>query len=110
VADVKRIAVFGPESTGKTSLARRLAAHFDEPWSIEYVRRYWDEHDATIRPADLDAIARGQIAGEDAAAAAARRVCFCDTELLTCVLCARGGGPPRTSVHLVLAVCDGRAV
>lgn len=86
MADVKRIAVFGPESTGKTSLARRLAAHFGEPWSIEYVRRFWDEHNATITAADLDAIARGQIAGEDAAAAAARRVCFCDTELLTCVL------------------------
>ncbi|MCR6654243.1 MAG: ATP-binding protein [Opitutus sp.] len=81
-----RIAVFGPESTGKTTLAQTLAAHFGEPWSQEFVRAYWDSHDGKVGPADLDAIARGQIANEEAAAQAARRVMFCDTELLTCVL------------------------
>ena len=86
MADVGRIAIFGPESTGKTSLARGLAEHFGEPWSPEYVRQFWDEHQATITAADLDTIAHGQIAGEDAAAARARRVVFADTELLTCTL------------------------
>ena len=83
---VKRVALFGTESTGKSSLAEKLAAHFGEPWSREYVRQFWDEHAATIRGGDLEAIARGQIAGEEEAAAKAGRVVFHDTELLTNVL------------------------
>jgi HTH-type transcriptional repressor of NAD biosynthesis genes len=81
-----RIAIFGAESTGKTALAAALANHFGEPWSPEFVREFWDSHGGTITAADLDAIARGQVANEDAAAARARRVVFHDTELLTCVL------------------------
>jgi len=83
---VKRIALFGTESTGKSSLAEKLAAYFGEPWSLEYVRQFWDEHGGRIVAEDLDTIARGQIAGEEAAAGAARRVVFHDTELLTNVL------------------------
>ncbi|MBI5381776.1 MAG: AAA family ATPase [Opitutae bacterium] len=86
MSDVRRIALFGPECTGKTTLASRLAAHFGEPWSAEYVRQFWDEHSGVITAADLDAVARGQMANEDAAAARARRAVFCDTELLTCTL------------------------
>jgi NadR type nicotinamide-nucleotide adenylyltransferase len=82
----RRIAIFGTESTGKTSLAELLAAHFGEPWSAEYVREFWDTHGGRIEAGDLDAIARGQIANEEAAAARARRVMFCDTDLLTCLL------------------------
>lgn len=82
----RRITIFGTESTGKTTLAQRLAAHFGEPWSAEYVREFWDTHDAKIAAEDLDAIARGQIANEEAAAARARRVMFCDTDLLTCLI------------------------
>lgn len=84
--EVKRIAVFGPESTGKTTLTRALAAHFGEPWSEEFAREFWDTHEGKIAATDLDAIARGQIANEETAAARARRVVFCDTDLLTCVL------------------------
>lgn len=85
-AGVVRIAIFGPESTGKSMLAEALAAHFDEPWAPEYVRAFWEERAGRIAAVDLDAIARGQIAAEEAAAARARRVVFCDTELLTNVL------------------------
>lgn len=84
--ELKRIVVFGTESTGKTSLAQRLAAHFGEPWSAEFAREFWDTHNGIITAADLDAIGRGQIANEEAAAARARRVVFCDTDLLTCTL------------------------
>ncbi len=81
-----RIALFGAESTGKSTLAEKLAAHFVAPWSPEFVREFWDTHGGIITAADLDAIARGQIAGEEAAVARAQRVVFCDTELLTCLL------------------------
>ena len=83
---LKRIAIFGTESTGKTSLAERLAMHFDEPWSPEFAREFWDTHEGRITASDLDAIGRGQIANEERAAAEAARVVFCDTELITCTL------------------------
>jgi HTH-type transcriptional regulator, transcriptional repressor of NAD biosynthesis genes len=86
VAEVKRIAIYGPESTGKTTLAWRLAEHFGEPWSPEFVREFWEVREGKIAASDLGTIALGQMANEDRAAAAARRVVFCDTELLTCVL------------------------
>lgn len=82
----KRIAVFGTESTGKTMLTQRLATHYHEPWSAEYVREFWEQQGGRITAADLAAIARGQIANEEAAAARARRVMFADTELITCTL------------------------
>jgi NadR type nicotinamide-nucleotide adenylyltransferase len=86
IPDMKRIAIFGTESTGKTSLTARLAGIFAEAWSPEYAREFWDAHDGRIGPADLDAIGRGQVANEEAAAAQARRVVLCDTELITCTL------------------------
>src|SRR5688572_1304477 len=85
-AQARRIAVFGTESTGKTSLAERLAIHFGEPWSREFAREFWDSHDGKIAASDLETIARGQIGNEEVAAAAAKRVVFCDTELITCTL------------------------
>lgn len=86
MSDVLRLALFGTESTGKSALAEKLAAHFSEPWSPEYVRQFWEDHDGRIEARDLDAIARGQIAGEERAAAQARRIVFHDTELVTNVL------------------------
>lgn len=84
IADMTtRVAVFGTESTGKTTLARRLAALFDAPWVPEYVRDFWDAHDGDIRAADLASIAIGQIDYEEQAAARAQEVIICDTELLT---------------------------
>ena len=83
---VKRIAVFGTESTGKTSLAKKLATHFEEPWSPEFVREFWDLKAGKISAGDLGTIALGQIANEDFAIGRAKRVVFCDTELLTCTL------------------------
>lgn len=85
-----RVVLFGAESTGKSTLTERLAARFAAPWSAEYVREYWDTHGGVITAADLDAIARGQQAGEDAARARAEsvgaRVVFHDTDLLTCTI------------------------
>lgn len=83
--DVKRIVISGTESTGKTQLAQKLAAHFGEPWSPEFARMFWDLHGG-ITAADLDAVDRGQVANEDAAAVQARRVVFFDTDLITCVI------------------------
>jgi HTH-type transcriptional regulator, transcriptional repressor of NAD biosynthesis genes len=85
MSDVARIVVTGTESTGKTHLAQRLAAHFGEPWSPEHAREFWDAHGG-ISAADLDALDRGQVANEEVAAERARRVVFFDTDLITCVI------------------------
>ncbi len=84
--EIKRIAIFGTESTGKTSLAQRLAAHFGEPWAPEFVREFWDAHEGKIEARDLGTIALGQMANEEHAARRAKHVVFCDTELVTCTL------------------------
>jgi len=83
---MRRIVVFGPESTGKTQLARELATRLESPWSQEYVRLFWDEHQGRITAADLDAIGRGQVAIEDAAASRGLGYVIHDTDLLTCTL------------------------
>ena len=90
---VRRVVVTGAESTGKTTLARDLAAAFGTTWVPEFARGYLDER-YPDRPAgdplcaldDMAVIARGQVAAEDAAAANADRVIFCDTDpVVTCV-------------------------
>ena len=86
MAEVRRIAAFGTESTGKTALARRLAEHFGELWSPEFVREFWDLRDGKITVDDLGTIALGQIANEDLALSRAQRVVFFDTNLLTNVM------------------------
>jgi HTH-type transcriptional repressor of NAD biosynthesis genes len=84
--EIKRIAVFGTESTGKTMLAQKLAAHFQEPWSPEFVREFWEVKHGRIIGSDLGTIALGQIANEDLAMERAQRIAFFDTELQTNVL------------------------
>jgi len=83
---IKRIALFGPESTGKTTLARQLAEVFDTEWVPEYMREYlqkkWDEQGQTCAPSDLLPIALGQMESENRLAARARKVLFTDTNLL----------------------------
>ena len=83
--DPLRIAVFGPESTGKTTLAAKLAVHFSAPLVLEYAREFWDQH-GVITLEDIPTIAREQWRREDVAAAEASRLVICDTEALTTVL------------------------
>jgi HTH-type transcriptional regulator, transcriptional repressor of NAD biosynthesis genes len=83
---MRRVVISGPESTGKTTLARRLAEHYGTAWVPEYVRAYLEsrplrEPPSLVRWEDVEPIARGQIASEDAAAPAATRLLVCDTDL-----------------------------
>lgn len=77
-----RVSVFGPESTGKTTLARRLADHYRTRWVPEFARTHLLQRDGALRAEDLPHIARGQRASEDALARAARKLLFCDTDPL----------------------------
>jgi nicotinamide riboside kinase len=46
---VKRIAIVGPECTGKTHLAMALANHYQTVWAPEYARKYIDTLQRTYR-------------------------------------------------------------
>lgn len=81
---LRRVAILGAESTGKTTLARRLSDALGAAWVPEYGRLYCEHRDAlTLTTPDFEAIAWGQVAWEDAAASTADRVLICDTELHT---------------------------
>ncbi len=80
---LKRVCLFGPESTGKSTLARHLARHFDTVYVHEYARPLLDFKNGECDYPDIERIARGQAAAEDALAPRANRVLFCDTDPLT---------------------------
>jgi NadR type nicotinamide-nucleotide adenylyltransferase len=79
---IKRVCVFGPESTGKSTLARDLAVRFDTVYVAEFARGLLDPKQGVCHASDIPLIARGQAAAEDALARRANKVLFCDTDLL----------------------------
>jgi NadR type nicotinamide-nucleotide adenylyltransferase len=85
-SDCLRIVLFGPESTGKTTLARQLANHYGTRWVPEYMRDFlqkkWNTTKETIQKEDLVPIAKGQIYAENTALKGAQEFLFCDTNLL----------------------------
>ncbi len=82
----RRISVFGPESTGKTTLADRLAHRLDTLCVPEFARSYLEAHRGDLARAALDVIAAGQAALEDALARDATRTLVCDTDPLLTVV------------------------
>ncbi len=76
---VARVALVGGESSGKTTLARELAARFDTAWVHEYGRELWEERGGRLDPPDLLHIAEVQIGREERALLTAHRYLFCDT-------------------------------
>ncbi len=81
-----RVCVFGPESTGKTTLARDLAHRYRTLHVPEYVRAYLDSIGSACTAEDMHWIARGQRAAEIATARQAERLLICDTNLAMIVL------------------------
>ncbi|HYC39637.1 MAG TPA: AAA family ATPase [Chitinophagaceae bacterium] len=64
-ADIKKIVVLGPESTGKSSLCEQLARHYRTEWCPEYAREYLLKHGKDYSYEDLLSIAQGQVRLED---------------------------------------------
>jgi HTH-type transcriptional repressor of NAD biosynthesis genes len=76
---VARIALVGGESSGKSTLAKALAARFDTAWVHEYGRELWEERGGRLDPPDLLHIAEVQIGREERGLLTANRYLFCDT-------------------------------
>jgi len=85
-ANVIKVVLFGPESTGKTSLSIKLAHHYNTVWVAEYAREYlqnkWNNQRKTCENSDLLPIAVGQMKLENKLAIKADKVLICDTDLL----------------------------
>ncbi len=80
---VKRVVIIGPESTGKTTLACKLAEHYNTVWVPEFAREYLDMKDAPCELSDIPRFVEGQIESEEQRARKANRVLFCDTDVIT---------------------------
>lgn len=78
----QKIILTGPESTGKSTLARKLADHFRVPLVKEFAREYLDCLGRDYEFEDLKRIAQGQLALEQAAIDSAPFV-IVDSDLIT---------------------------
>ena len=84
--DILKVVLFGPESTGKSTLSRQLAEHYNTVWAPEYAREYlqkkWEIEHRTCENSDLIPIALGQIKSENELTKKANKILICDTDLL----------------------------
>ena len=85
-SNIIKIAMYGPESTGKTTLSTQLAAHYNDGWIPEFARDFlqekWDKNQEVCTEEDLITIAVGQTKIENEAVSKANKLLFCDTNLL----------------------------
>jgi NadR type nicotinamide-nucleotide adenylyltransferase len=77
-----KIAIVGPECTGKSSLSQFLADHYHTAWVPEYARGYLDNLHRPYDQSDLLHIAEGQLRLEDEFSNDANKLLVCDTNLI----------------------------
>lgn len=85
---IKRVCLYGPESTGKSTLSREIASRYDTVWMPEYGRSYDHEYKKSEPWTDDDfiAIAKGHEAMRRALEQTANRLIVEDTDpVLTAV-------------------------
>lgn len=64
-SQLRKIAIIGPESTGKSTLCELLAQHYNTQWCPEFAREFLLTYGTDYTYDDLLYIARGQLAMED---------------------------------------------
>ena len=80
---IKKIAVVGPESTGKSTISAQLAAHYNTVWVPEYAREYCAALTAPCTWQDEINMFRGQIELEKRILPQANKILICDTTFIT---------------------------
>jgi len=81
---IKKIAIVGPESTGKSTISKQLAKHYRVPWVPEYARYYCAALTADCTLQDETNMFIGQVALEESVLAVAETdLIICDTTFLT---------------------------
>ena len=81
---MKKIVLTGPESTGKSSLAKSLSDYYNAPIVDEYAVEYLKKTSGKYQYKDLALIAKGQIELEDIVISNNKSdLVFIDTDLIT---------------------------
>lgn len=75
-----RFAITGPESSGKTTLAEKLALKANGTWIPEFAREFLEQLHRPYTQHDLDTIAKGQLKAWEKAPK--NKLQICDTEML----------------------------
>jgi HTH-type transcriptional regulator, transcriptional repressor of NAD biosynthesis genes len=78
---VKKICFYGPESTGKSVMAKNMAAHYQTEFVPEVAREIVSSNDFTID--DIIRIAKSQNDRVIEKTKTANKLLFCDTDLIT---------------------------
>jgi HTH-type transcriptional repressor of NAD biosynthesis genes len=81
IGQIKLVCFYGPESTGKTAMAQKMAQRFSTVWVPEVAREMISSN--TFNREDIIAIGREQTARVFALARQANRILFCDTDVIT---------------------------
>ena len=81
VNNVMKIAITGPESTGKSWLAEKLASHYGWKLVTEYSRIYFEKREYDYDMTDLNKIAKVQYSLELEALKSEENI-ICDTDIL----------------------------
>ncbi len=81
MAQPLRVCLYGPESVGKTTMARQLADHYQTVYVPEVARDLITSNELTSD--DYARIAVAQTAAVAQAIPLANRVLICDTDLIT---------------------------
>ena len=76
------IALVGPESSGKTTLANQLAVHFGAKLVAEFAREYIDTLNRPYTKEDVTFIAKQQVESENRAIKSGNAIIICDTDVL----------------------------
>lgn len=79
---LKRIAIVGPECTGKSELANFLAEYYTTVWVPEFARSFLEILNRPYTKSDLKTIAKGQVLLEKKSEGSANKILICDTTLL----------------------------
>ena len=81
-----KIVLFGPESSGKTTLANHLAAYYKTNCVPEFARDYlqkkWDRNNEVCSLEDLPIIIEGQKSLENKLIKNSNKIIFCDTNVV----------------------------
>jgi NadR type nicotinamide-nucleotide adenylyltransferase len=80
---ILKIAVVGPESTGKSTMAKQLADHYNTVWVPEFARAYCEKLTAPCTWQDEINMFHGQLALEKELLPDANEILICDTTFIT---------------------------
>ena len=103
-----KIVVFGPESTGKTTLCKQLATHYKTNWVPEFSRQYALDklkEGKQLTQEDVLPIAVGQMQLENEIAEKTKKLLICDTNLVETLVYSQTiyeGYSPKTLVKNII--------